>query len=182
MDPYCDERACVLFWEWLHCFILFLVKMSAYDENESKFLRKAKENPFVPLGEYTLCPTSWKENVSHNFTDLKLLRYYKVCCLWYSIVIILFCKSHDYILIHPDCVVVDFVCKLMCFFAFCRNGWILWHCCIQTAENEKPRRHKNVSASDPHACGRSRLCGWSYDSWYVASRGFSLFHAAFGYW
>lgn len=25
--------------------------MSSYDENESKFLRKAKENPFVPVGE-----------------------------------------------------------------------------------------------------------------------------------
>ncbi|KAF1383742.1 hypothetical protein EPR50_G00126450 [Perca flavescens] len=24
--------------------------MSSYDENESKFLRKAKENPFVPVG------------------------------------------------------------------------------------------------------------------------------------
>ncbi|XP_026230986.1 HIG1 domain family member 1A, mitochondrial [Anabas testudineus] len=24
--------------------------MSAYDQNESKFIRKAKENPFVPLG------------------------------------------------------------------------------------------------------------------------------------
>ncbi|XP_071348045.1 HIG1 domain family member 1A, mitochondrial [Trachinotus anak] len=24
--------------------------MSAYDENESKFMRKAKENPFVPVG------------------------------------------------------------------------------------------------------------------------------------
>ncbi|XP_076601982.1 HIG1 domain family member 1A, mitochondrial [Chaetodon auriga] len=24
--------------------------MSTYDENESKFLRKAKENPFVPVG------------------------------------------------------------------------------------------------------------------------------------
>ncbi|XP_070701126.1 HIG1 domain family member 1A, mitochondrial [Pempheris klunzingeri] len=24
--------------------------MSAYDENESKFLKKAKENPFVPVG------------------------------------------------------------------------------------------------------------------------------------
>lgn len=36
------------------CFCFFLVKMSSYDENEneSKFLRKAKENPFVPVGEY----------------------------------------------------------------------------------------------------------------------------------
>uniref|UniRef100_A0A3Q0SIT8 HIG1 domain-containing protein n=1 Tax=Amphilophus citrinellus TaxID=61819 RepID=A0A3Q0SIT8_AMPCI len=25
--------------------------MSSYEENESKFLRKAKENPFVPIGE-----------------------------------------------------------------------------------------------------------------------------------
>ncbi|XP_040000157.1 HIG1 domain family member 1A, mitochondrial [Xiphias gladius] len=24
--------------------------MSAYDENESKFMRKARENPFVPVG------------------------------------------------------------------------------------------------------------------------------------
>lgn len=39
---------------FLFCFVLFLVKMSTYDENEneSKFLRKAKENPFVPVGEY----------------------------------------------------------------------------------------------------------------------------------
>lgn len=32
-------------------FLLFTVKMSNYEENESKFMRKAKENPFVPVGE-----------------------------------------------------------------------------------------------------------------------------------
>lgn len=40
-------------------FLFFLVKMSTYDENESKFLRKAKENPFVPVGEYILCPNGY---------------------------------------------------------------------------------------------------------------------------
>ncbi|XP_068197579.1 HIG1 domain family member 1A, mitochondrial [Antennarius striatus] len=29
--------------------------MSTYEENESKFLRKAKENPFVPVGMAGFC-------------------------------------------------------------------------------------------------------------------------------
>ncbi len=33
--------------------------MSDYDDNESKFLRKAKENPFVPVGECILCPNGY---------------------------------------------------------------------------------------------------------------------------
>lgn len=42
----------------------FLGKMSTYEENESKFLRKAKENPFVPVGEYLY----WgKKGVQQNF-------------------------------------------------------------------------------------------------------------------
>jgi len=34
---------------------LSLVKMTAieYEDNESKFIRKAKENPFVPAGEFS---------------------------------------------------------------------------------------------------------------------------------
>lgn len=32
-------------------FKLNLGKMSGMEENESKFLRKAKENPFVPVGK-----------------------------------------------------------------------------------------------------------------------------------
>lgn len=40
-------------------FLFYLVKMSAYEENESKFMRKAKENPFVPVGEYILCPNGY---------------------------------------------------------------------------------------------------------------------------
>lgn len=37
-------------------FIFVSVKMSSYEDNESKFMRKAKENPFVPVGEYMLSP------------------------------------------------------------------------------------------------------------------------------
>lgn len=29
--------------------------MSDFENNESKFMRKAKENPFVPVGKYILC-------------------------------------------------------------------------------------------------------------------------------
>ncbi|XP_058487359.1 HIG1 domain family member 1A, mitochondrial isoform X1 [Solea solea] len=31
-------------------FSLLLVRMSAYDQNDSKLMRKVKENPFVPVG------------------------------------------------------------------------------------------------------------------------------------
>lgn len=34
-------------------FIINLGKMSGIEENESKFLRKAKENPFVPVGKFS---------------------------------------------------------------------------------------------------------------------------------
>lgn len=31
--------------------------MSVYEDNESKLLKKAKENPFVPVGEYEIVLT-----------------------------------------------------------------------------------------------------------------------------
>ena len=40
----------------IELFLVFSVRMSTYNEDESKFMRKAKENPFVPVGEYMLCP------------------------------------------------------------------------------------------------------------------------------
>ena len=74
----------------------------------------------------------------------------------------------SYARLYPDDFVsVRYPCELICLFAPCRNGWILCHCWIPTAENEKSGRHENVSSPDPHACSCSRLCGWSHDCWYV---------------
>lgn len=53
-------------------FLFLLVKMSTYDENESKFLRKAKENPFVPVGRF-LCPIdhNTKKEIEDDLLEIK---------------------------------------------------------------------------------------------------------------
>lgn len=72
---------------------------------------------------------------------------------------------NDLVLIGPCSLVV---CKVMRLFAPCRNGWILCHRWVQTDEDEKSGRHKNVRSPDPHACSCPRLCGGSHDCWYVS--------------
>lgn len=51
-----SENGAVAFHLWhliMFCYCSLLVKMTAleYEDNESKFIRKAKENPFVPIGK-----------------------------------------------------------------------------------------------------------------------------------
>lgn len=157
-------------------FFINLGKMSGIEENESKFLRKAKENPFVPVGK---CSFKWMNITHHPFPAF--LRPFgnllcKLCAIlsWnWPLMISLHFKT-DPPFLGRSWAGIWFlsIFKKVCQTvhgksALCRNGRILSHCWLQTDENEKSRRYQDVSSPDPHACGCTRLCGWRHDCWYV---------------
>lgn len=145
------ELACMLYCytanKRLNSVDLVLVsgEMSSYEESESKFWRKAKENPFVPVGEYIL----WQGQIKYVLTTQKFTFW----VYWMS-----------FQRIWGICCCLIFVLMT---FAFCRDGWICCHCWLQADENEKSWRYKNVGAPDSHACSCPRLCGGSNDCWWV---------------